>query len=83
MLTMTDKINTVSVNTDGKLQKLDEQYSKLAEMKSTNIVRTEVRYIEKETTADGIRETVGYSSGKHIWRGSYDGQCDCMQRTSI
>ena len=47
MLTMTDKINSVSVNTDGKLQKLDEQYSKLAEMKSTNTVRTEVRYIEK------------------------------------
>ena len=52
MLTMTDKINSVSVNTDGKLQKLDEQYSKLAEMKSTNTVRTEVRYVEKETAAD-------------------------------
>lgn len=52
MLTMNDKINTVSVNTDGKLQKLDEQYTKLAEIKSTNTVKTEIRYIEKETAAD-------------------------------
>lgn len=52
MLTMNDKINSVSVNTDGKLQKLDEQYSKLAEIKTTNIVRTEVRYVEKETATD-------------------------------
>ena len=36
-----------------------------------------------ETAADGIRETVGDRSGKHIWRGSYDGQCDCMQGTPI
>lgn len=52
MLMMTDKISSVSVNTDGKLQKLDEQYSKLAEMKSENTVRTEVRYVEKEAASD-------------------------------
>ena len=52
MLTMTDKISSVSVNTDGKLQKLDEQYTKLAEMKSTNTIKTEIRYVEKETSSD-------------------------------
>lgn len=52
MITMTDKINSLSVNTDGKLQKLDEQYTKLAEMKSTNTVKTEIKYVEKETAAD-------------------------------
>lgn len=52
MLTMNDKINSVSVNTDGKLQKLDEQYSKLAEIKSTNTVKTEIRYVEKDISTD-------------------------------
>lgn len=52
MLTMNDKIDTVSMNTNGKLQKLDEQYTKLAEIKSTNTVKTEIRYVEKETSAD-------------------------------
>ena len=52
MLTMNDKINSVSVNTNGKLQKLDEQYTRLAEMKSTNTVKTEIKYVEKETATD-------------------------------
>lgn len=52
MFIMTDKINSISVNTNGKLQELDEQYAKLAEMRSTNTVKTEIRYVEKESVTD-------------------------------
>ena len=49
---ITDQLNTVKVNTDGKLQDLGRQYEKLAAIGSTTVRTKEVVYAAKESKED-------------------------------
>ena len=56
VIVLSDKLEATTLSTDGKLAGLsrqcDEQAKKIAALKNTNIVRQEIRYVEKETPDD-------------------------------
>lgn len=52
IISIGDKVESISVNTDGKLQNLEKQYNKLATIKTTSTTQKEIVYVQKSTKDD-------------------------------
>lgn len=52
VITLTDKIDSVNITTSGKLTNLENQYSKLANVKNTTVIQKEVQYVQKTDSND-------------------------------
>lgn len=67
-----DKVDSVAINTNGKLQDLESQYGKLANIKTTGIAQKEIVYVQKQSKDDADIElnttkpkiTVAVNGGK-------------------
>ena len=47
-----NKVDSITIDTSGKLKDLDSKVDKIASQKTTQVVKQEIRYIEKESTDD-------------------------------
>ena len=56
-----DKVDSVAINTNGKLQNLESQYGKLANIKTTGVTQKEIVYVQKQSKDDADIEL---STGK-------------------
>lgn len=47
-----NKVDSITIDTSGKLKDLDSKVDKIASQKTTQVVKQEIRYIEKESADD-------------------------------
>lgn len=52
IITIGDKVESVAINTNGKLENLEGQYDRLANIKTTGVTQKEIVYVQKNSKDD-------------------------------
>ena len=51
-IVINDKINSMAIDTNGQLQTLDDKVNKITSQDTTQVIRQEIRYVEKTSQDD-------------------------------